>query len=125
MLLLQRYGAYSNQLPKEKKKKADEKAKEIAATTATTITDDASTIGTQPTTINVDPVTGERIFSTFVEVDDDEGEFNMATVLQEIDEPIPDGWEFNLATIATDEKVMAARDEPVLESWILLDSQST
>ena len=73
----------------------------------------------------MDPVTGERIFSTFVEVDDDDGEFNMATVLQGLDEPTPDGWEFNLATIATNEKVMTARDEPVPENWILLDSQST
>ena len=73
----------------------------------------------------MDPITGERIFSTFVEVGDDEGEFNMATVLQGLDEPTPDGWEFNLATIATKEKVMAARDEPVPENWILLDSQST
>ena len=63
-------------------------------------------IGTQPTTVNEYLVTGEKLFSTIVEVDNDLGDFN-------------------LATVANHETVMAGRDEPVPASWILLDCQST
>ena len=99
-------GHITTHCPKKKKKQVDKKAKEIAVTTVTTITDDTSTIGTQPTTVNVDPVTGEKLFSTIVEVEEDFGEFNLATVVNA-------------------EKVMTGRDEPVPSSWILLDCQST
>ena len=77
-------GHIATHCPKKKKKKqADKKAKEIDAMTATTATDDASTIGPQPMTVNVDPVTGENLFRTIVEVDEDFGEFNLATVAKE------------------------------------------
>ena len=56
-------GHIASDCPKKKKKQADKKAQEIAATTATTATDDTSTIGTQPTTVNVDPVMSEKLFS--------------------------------------------------------------
>ena len=58
----------------------------------------------------MDGGTGEKTvgaFSTIVEEDDDE--FG----------------EFNLATVANHEKVLAGRDDPVPESWILLECQST
>ena len=93
----------AQECPKKKKNQADKNAQEIAATTAT---DDTSTIGTKPTSVNVDGGTGEKTvgaFSTIVEEDDDE--FG----------------EFNLATVANREKVFTGRDDPVPESWIMLD----
>ena len=95
-------GHIASHCPKKKKNQVDKKAREIAATTATTATDNTSTIGTKPTSVNVDPVMGEKLFSTIVQEDEDLGEFN-------------------LATVASHEKVLAGRGDPVPEKWIILD----
>ena len=94
-------------MPKEEEEEAGRhEGKRDCCHDSTTVTNDTSTIGTQPTTVNVDPVTGEKLFSTFVEVDEDFGGFN-------------------LTTVANHEEVLAGRYEPVPASWILLDCQST